>query len=295
MKKLEIKPKYKKILIISISILLMVLCSVFIYKDLNKKEIITYHVGILETDTDEKLVLVNDFERYLDSDTILFEYSYYPSIFRLVEAIHLGIVDITFMDAYSLSKNELPMTLSIIASKNIALESEKPQNYYRSILLMKEDLNEDELVKRNVKYEDLTYCVMNPTSIAGYIGVMPFFEENGINYLDVRSIKVNDFEDSLINLASSTCDVGVGYTNIREEYDDMWEFYNGSLASIYDELSIIYVSDKLYDDAVIVSDKVDIKLRKQLLEFLYNNGYSESNNEDYEYLRNIINKYLGGY
>ena len=105
---------------------------------------------------------------------------------------------------------------------------------------------------------------------------------------------MNGFEDSLIKLADGTCDIGVGYTNIREEYEDMWEYYYGSKASIYDELSIIYVSERIYDDAIIISKKINDTFKKQFLELLYENNYSDSRNENYDYLKESINKYLGG-
>ena len=293
MRNLRIKPKFKKPLILCISVLLVALFSVLLlYKKPNEE--VTYYVGIVENIQDDKLVIMKSYEEKLQAYET-FEYTYYPSVTSLLEAMNRGMVDIGFVDAYSLSKTDLNESLSIIASQNITLESDEPQNYYRSILLKKEDITEtDEIIRKNVDYQKLTYCVMNPTSIAGFIGVMPFFEEYDFDFHDVRSIIVNGFEDSLIKLADGTCDIGVGYTNIREEYEDMWEYYYGSKASIYDELSIIYVSERIYDDAVIISKKINDTFKKQFLELLYENNYSDSRNENYDYLKESINKYLGG-
>ena len=298
MRKLKIKPKYRKQLILCISILCVVVFSVFLFSNNKTDEEIIYHVGIVENDKLEKQSLMNAYEAYLKNRNIEIpniEYVYYPTTNNLIEAMNRGLVDISFLDAYAIAKADIDESLTVIASKNITVESEEPQNYYRTILLRKENIEEaDELIRRNTNYEEMTYCVMNPTSVAGFIGVMPFFEEYDFSFYDVNSIKVENFEESLIYLAANKCDVGIGYTNIREEYEDMWEYYSGSKGSIYDELSIIYVSEKLYDDAVIISNKIDDTFKKRFLELLYKNKYSDSSNENYDYLKNIIKKYLGG-
>ena len=75
MRNLRIKPKFKKPLILCISVLLVALFSVLLlYKKPNEE--VTYYVGIVENIQDDKLVIMKSYEEKLQAYET-FEYTYY--------------------------------------------------------------------------------------------------------------------------------------------------------------------------------------------------------------------------
>lgn len=301
MKKWRIKIKYTKgILIGIIGICIMGTAIFYMHSQAvsaDEELPMVYRIGYKEKDEGHAKAVITAFEAYLRNrgyDEIEVEYHSFNSGTALIDAMNQSTIDIGFVDAYSIAKNDISENLHIVASENSTSYNGTKQSYYRALLLRRIHKGDDELTYRETDYKESTYCVMSPTSIAGYLGVMPFFEEQNLNFYDLKSVRITSFQEGIDNLADDVCDISVGYTNIREDYEDLWELLEGSRGSIYDELQIIYTSEKLYEDAVIVSTSVDESLQNKFLELLEANDYSAANTSDYDYLKESIAHYLGG-
>lgn len=296
MKKLVVKPQIKKycigmILLICVFSLLAFLNSSSSLKDVKEY----YRVGMMADDSYEEII--ENWEYVVKSKAnkdIEVEFIYYLSGDELLKEMESGYLDIAFSDVLPLSKREISDSLEIIASSNVIESGDEIQNYYRALLLRRVYASDDELIQNEVDYGNATYCVMNSTSIAGYLGVMSFFEEQGIHFYDLNSIQIASYSEGIEYLANGTCEIAVGYTDILNDYQEMWEILEGSEGDINEELRIIYTSPKIFEDAVIISSELHDRLQGYLLNVLKENNYSESNNSDFVFLRNTIMKYIGG-
>ncbi len=285
-----------------VGLLAVLIAFLFIYvgyentkgKAQSEEEVIeTYRIGMVESSKSEYEALLKAYDYYLSNRNLPaldYEIVYYTSGRELIEAMNHDELEIGFVDAYSIAKNSFEDDISLIATKN----DDEKQNYYRAQLLRRVKASDDELQTMNFDYANATYCVMNPTSVAGYIGVMPYFEEQGLNFYDLKSVRIDNYGEGIENLAKGVCDVSVGYTNIKSEYADVWELLEGSEGSIDEELMIIYTSDKLYENGVLIRDVVSDDVRESLVGLLSINKYDQASLEDFTYLRDIIRNYLGG-
>lgn len=175
----------------------------------------------------------------------------------------------------------------VIAAENLYPYQESVYPYYTSLLLK----------RKQVEEEPLTYCVLNATSVAGYMFVAPYFEGQGLVLKDMPNVRqVANYASGMEMLASGECDVAAGYRGMMEEYASIWEDYEGSTFSIYEDLEVIYESEPIYGSAVVVSPTIlkQDRLKKEILALLKKINYSESTDQYYQVLSERIEATLGG-
>jgi phosphonate transport system substrate-binding protein len=63
----------------------------------------------------------------------------------------------------------------------------------------------------------------------------------------------NSYGDIALGLASETCDVGVGYADIRRDYADKWMTEWGRTEDIWNETDVIGVTEGIFNDTISVS------------------------------------------
>ncbi len=104
-----------------------------------------------------------------------------------------------------------------------------------------------------------SWCHVVVTSLDGY--VMPSLwlideYDRRIGELFDHTLEVRGYEDVVKSLASQDCDIAVGPSLLRYDYEDLWntEDYGGQ-NNIFDDVNVIGVTQPIYDD-VFVSRKL---------------------------------------
>ena len=108
--------------------------------------------------------------------------------------------------------------------------------------------------------------------------------------------RVENYAQGIELLANGTCDVSVGYLGIFDDYSEIWSLLDGTERDIKEDLRVIYVSDRIYSSAVLISDEIQERkdVRDLIKSYLLENNYSESNFEDYRIIKERIQTILGG-
>ncbi|CAM3705007.1 PhnD/SsuA/transferrin family substrate-binding protein [Erysipelothrix urinaevulpis] len=195
------------------------------------------------------------------------------------------------------------------------LPVEEQVTYYRSLIYAGTSPKGRELAEivnsgKELTWENLngaTWCHSNTTSSAGYVQPSVWlaerFDGKMIENLD-NKIEVTGYPDTAARLATGQCDVGVGYADIRRDYEKNWTD-EWSKENIWKETDIIGVTDKIMNDTISVSNKLvdaDMKvaLQKAFKEIaktesgkeaisIYNHtGYQEVTDADYDPSRKVL-------
>ncbi|MBQ9987219.1 MAG: PhnD/SsuA/transferrin family substrate-binding protein [Erysipelotrichales bacterium] len=285
------KVKINKERIIEIGFVLIFLVMMCI--DLSMR-INTIKIGVVRGDRDEssnselRVELQEHLQEvYGDVQVSLHYYGDASALFKALEqdGIQLGFVSGVEYALYGEDSK-------VIAAENVIEYGGEKYPYYTAILLEKS--NEDEFYfKKDIS--SLQYCVFEPTSLVGYIFIRPYFDEQGMSFANMSNVSVIDSYDvSIESLANGTCDVSVGYMGILEDYSEIWGLLTEEASDIYEDLRIVYVSDKIYSSSVVVSSSLEHnRVTYDILRYLYSKDYSNSKSSDYTIMREQIWKVLG--
>lgn len=155
------------------------------------------------------------------------------------------------------------------------LPTEEQVTYYRSLIYAgTSEIGQALAAKVNageaLTWDDLneaTWCHSSSTSSAGYIFPSLWLSENydGKMISDLANkIEVTGYPDTAARLATGQCDVGVGYADIRRDYESKWTEEWGK-TNIWTETAVIGVTDKIMNDTISVSNElVDADFKKAL-------------------------------
>ena len=143
-------------------------------------------------------------------------------------------------------------------------DSANQVTYYRSLIyagpsdygrMLAEKVNSGEALT----WDDVNgaqWCVSNsPTSSAGYVYPTMWLLDNfdkKINDL-AKAPLLGGYGDIAGALAQETCDVGVGYADIRRDYFDEWVGEWERKESIWVETNVIGVTEGIFNDTISVS------------------------------------------
>ena len=136
--------------------------------------------------------------------------------------------------------------------------------FYRSLIMAGPTEKGKELAAKVNSGEALTWadvdsanwCFSNSvSSSAGYLFPTVWMMENydGKKLTDLSSATQGGYADILAGLAAGTCDVGVGYADIRRDYEAKWTTDFARPASIWDEVEVIGVTAKIFNDTISYS------------------------------------------
>lgn len=151
-----------------------------------------------------------------------------------------------------------------------------------------------------------TWCTSSPTSSSGYLYPQMWLKDNyGKTFDDLSNkTRATSYGDSMNNLAAGTCDISVGYGDLRIDYQDSWASPNGG--TIWDDTNVIGVSGPIMNDTISVSTKspnMSDELKTALINTFINlpntdegqevmdiyshSGYAEVKIEDYNKEREV--------
>ncbi|WP_026510508.1 phosphate/phosphite/phosphonate ABC transporter substrate-binding protein [Butyrivibrio sp. LC3010] len=151
--------------------------------------------------------------------------------------------------------------------------------------------------------DGLNWSVMNSSSSAGYIYPSLWLQANYEKHVTDLShaVQSDSYGNAFARLASGQIDVLCCYADARRDNEEKWTTEYGREASIWDETSVIGVTDGIYNDTISVSktspvmdDAFKAALSKAFINIgnsdagkevisIYNhNGYVEANAADYD-------------
>lgn len=144
------------------------------------------------------------------------------------------------------------------------LPVEEQVTFYRSLIMAGPTEAGQALVTKVNAGEALTWedvdavnwCFSNSvSSSAGYLFPTVWMMNNfdGKKLTDLSNATQGGYADILAGLAAGTCDVGVGYADIRRDYEAKWTTDFARTASIWDEVAVIGVTDKIFNDTISYS------------------------------------------
>ena len=143
-------------------------------------------------------------------------------------------------------------------------DSENQVTYYRSLIYAGPSEYGRTLAAKVNAGEALTWddvngaqwCVSNSsTSSAGYVYPTMWLMDNfEMKITDLeKSPLLGGYGDIAANLATEQCDVGVGYADIRRDYDEQWVGEWERDAEIWVETDVIGVTQGIFNDTISVS------------------------------------------
>ena len=161
---------------------------------------------------------------------------------------------------------------------NPTLPTAEQVTFYRSLILAGPSAKGRELAEKvnagtALTWEDInsaTWCFSNSvSSSAGYLFPTVWMMDNfnGKKLTDLTTAVQGGYADILAGLAAETCDVGVGYADIRRDYVTKWQADFARTAAIWDEVDVIGVTDKIFNDTISYSknnEDMDAKFVKAL-------------------------------
>ena len=195
------------------------------------------------------------------------------------------------------------------------LPVEEQVTFYRSLIYAGTSAKGRELADKvnagmKLTWDDLnsaSWCHSNTTSSAGYVypslWLADQFEGKMISDL-ANKVEVTGYPDTAARLATGQCDVGVGYADIRRDFEANWTT-EWNQENIWKQTDVIGVTDKIMNDTISISNKlVDADLKKALqrsfIEIaktdegkeaisIYNHtGYKEVTDADYDSSRKVL-------
>ena len=192
---------------------------------------------------------------------------------------------------------------------------EEQVTYYRSLIYAGTSETGRALAKKVNAGEKLTWdeldaakwCVSSPTSSAGYVYPALWLSENfdGKMVSDLKNaVQVTGYPDTAARLANGQCDVGVGYADIRRDYEENWTKEWGK-TDIWSETDVIGVTEGIMNDTISISKElVDADFAKALQDAfiaiakteagaeaisIYNHiGYKVVTDKDYDAARSAL-------
>lgn len=187
--------------------------------------------------------------------------------------------------------------------------------FYRSLIYAGTSSKGRELAEivnsgKKLSWDDLngaTWCHSNTTSSAGYVYPSLWLSENydGKMIADLTNkVEVTGYPDTAARLATGQCDVGVGYADIRRDYEKNWT-EEWKKENIWTEVDVIGVTEGIMNDTISVSNKlVDDEFKKALqktfieiaktedgkkaIEIYNHTGYKEVTDKDYDSSRKVL-------
>lgn len=264
-----------------------------------KEPLIQLRIGVIrgEKSEEEYGAIADTLHTYLTTSygEIDISLHYYDEDEKLVHALEENIVHLAFVsgigEALYGSDEE-----AVIAAENVFEFNGEVYPYYTAVFLKREYEGYDEFLKEEIP-SALQYCILPSNSLAGYVFVVPHFEDYKLYLKDMDNVlRIKDYAQGIEYLANGTCDVSVGYLGILEDYADLWLELEGTSRDIKEDLRVIYVSDKIYSSAVLISEEIQSRkdLKELIIAHLLENNYSESNFENYQILKERIETILGG-
>ena len=248
-------------------------------------------IGVYDASFDESLIEVIKAQAYNEGKNYTFDITMFDSSRDFFDKYNQRQIDVVFIDSYTYSKLETKE--KVIASKKTIYSKNGKSSYYRSLLLQLK--NEDEEMGNHLRdYSKMSYCLLQPTSISGYIGTMPFFKEKEFSFMDIDGRLFNSYGELVEELASGSCDVISGYTNIFADYNEVWQDLRGSDKTMEEEIEVIYASDSIYESVVCIKDNLPSDFVDCLQYVLLASNYEETTNEDIEYMIQLLQEYYGG-
>ena len=144
------------------------------------------------------------------------------------------------------------------------LPVEEQVSFYRSLILAGPTETGKALAAKVNAGETLTWadvdganwCFSNSvSSSAGYLFPTVWLMDNfdGKKLTDLSSATTGGYADILAGLAAGTCDVGVGYADIRRDYEAKWTTDFARSESIWAEVEVIGVTAKIFNDTISYS------------------------------------------
>lgn len=100
------------------------------------------------------------------------------------------------------------------------------------------------------------WCVSSSaTSSAGYVYPTMWLLENFDKKLSdlTKAPLPGGYGDIALNLSNGTCDVGVGYADIRRDYEGQWTTEWKRTTPIWEETDVIGVTEGIFNDTISVS------------------------------------------
>lgn len=163
---------------------------------------------------------------------------------------------------------------------NKTLPTADQVTFYRSLIMAGPSAKGMELAAKvnagtALTWDDVnsaTWCFSNSvSSSAGYLFPTVWLMDNfgGKKLTDLTTAVQGGYADILAGLAAETCDIGVGYADIRRDYEAKWTTNFARTASIWEEVELIGVTDKIFNDTISYSsnsDDMDAKFVKALQE-----------------------------
>ena len=136
--------------------------------------------------------------------------------------------------------------------------------YYRSLIYAGPSAYGKELAEKvnsgvALTWDDLNqaqWCVSaSPTSSAGYVYPTMWLVDNfGKKISDLTKAPVpGSYAEIALSLSNSTCDVGVGYADIRRDYAGQWVGEWGRTEAIWTEMPVIGVTEGVFNDTISVT------------------------------------------
>lgn len=191
-------------------------------------------------------------------------------------------------------------------------DSANQVTYYRSLIYAGPSEYGQQLAAKVEAGEELTWddvngaqwCVSNsPTSSAGYVYPTMWLTENFDKTIaDLAKAPVpGGYGDIAASLAGKTCDVGVGYADIRRDYGENWMAEWEREAEIWVEMPVIGVTEGIFNDTISVTgnnkdmtDELRVAIQEAFIEIgkdpvgleaiaIYNHeGYKVVTDSDYD-------------
>jgi len=137
-------------------------------------------------------------------------------------------------------------------------------SFYRSLIMAAPTETGKALAAKVNAGEKLTWddvnaanwCFSNSvSSSAGYLFPTVWMMDNfdGKKLTDLAHATQGGYADILAGMAAGTCDVGVGYADIRRDYEAKWTTDFARPAGIWDEVELIGVTPKIFNDTISYS------------------------------------------
>ena len=200
------------------------------------------------------------------------------------EALSAGSADVGFISGgtYTLYSDDCDVLLTALRSA-YSKDSENPADwndgtpgeytgemstYYRSIILAGPSEKGQALAAKvnageELTWEELsgaTWVVMSASSASGYIYPSLWLNERyGKTISDLPNVvQADSYATSMARLASGQADIAVGFAHLQYKYADQWTSEFGGTAPVWEQTSVLGVTQGIYNDTVSVSKASDV-------------------------------------
>ena len=195
------------------------------------------------------------------------------------------------------------------------LPTDEQVTYYRSLIIAGVTPKAKELTSKvnageTLTWEDLdsaNWCHSSSSSSAGYIYPSLWLAERyeGKTIADLSNkVQVQSYTDTAARLSNGQCDVGVGYADLRRDYEGQWT-EDWGMTDIFAETSVIGVTEGIMNDTISVSNELVYAYLKTALKTVFSelakteagkaaiaiyshDGYKEVTDADYESARKSL-------